>query len=265
MAPRRESTAGRCDPRLARCAIPRLFEPVRSRVHSWWEETGWDRFVRVLAGVGFLGGILLFLLLALNAPKGTYLEIELQLMRALRHEGVGIGPHWFADAMRDLTALGSAIVLILLTLMILGYLAMRRHYRIAVLIAASIGGGEIINAILKETFDRARPDATLHLVEVKTSSFPSGHAMAASIFYLTVGALLARTAERRREKSYLIATALLLTVLTAFSRVYLGVHYPTDVLAGCAAGTSWALLCWFVADWLARRGSLREEVEPVQR
>ena len=88
--------------------------------------------------------------------------------------------------------------------------------------------------------------------------------MASSIFYLTLGALLARTARRRREKIYFVCSGILLTSLIGFSRVYLGVHYPTDVLAGWSAGTAWALLCWFVADWLGRRGKLREETgEPA--
>ena len=215
--------------------------------------------MRVFAGTAFVGAVLFFILLARSAPEGTYLSLELEIMRAMRHEGKPIGPWWLADGVRDITALGSATILILMTLLILGYLCLRRRYRVALLIAVSTAGGEIVNAVLKNTFDRARPDATLHAVQVASSSFPSGHAMAASIFYLTMGALLARMATRRREKIYLVATALLLTTITAFSRVYLGVHYPTDVLAGCAAGTAWALLCWFVADWLARRGALRAE------
>ena len=234
-------------------------ENVITRVQTWWRNAGWDEFVRVLGGCVFVGAILFFAVLARNAPKGTYVPLELQFMRAMRRDGEPIGPWWVADAIRDLTALGSATVLILLILLILGYLCLRRRYRTALLIAAATAGGELLNTALKNAFERARPDAALHVVKVTSTSFPSGHAMAASIFYLTMGALLARLAERRREKAYIIGTALLLTGITAFSRVYLGVHYPTDVLAGWAAGTAWALLCWFVADWLARRGALRAE------
>ena len=210
-----------------------------------------------------MAGILFFVVLAKNAPKGTYVPLELQLMQAMRHEGQPIGPHWAAGAVRDLTALGSAVVLVLLTALILGYLCLVRRYRLALLIAASTAGGEILNTSLKNAFERARPDAALRLVEATSTSFPSGHAMAASIFYLTLGAVLARAAQRRREKIYFVVTALVLTALTAFSRVYLGVHYPTDVLAGWAAGTAWALLCCFVADWLARRGTLQAETREM--
>jgi undecaprenyl-diphosphatase len=161
--------------------------------------------------------------------------------------------------MRDITALGSAVVISVLTILILGYLAMSGRYRTVVLIAVATAGGQGLNLALKHTFARERPAATLHLVPVSSTSFPSGHAMAASIFFLTTGALLARTAKRRREKTYFVSAALFLTFLVGFSRVYLGVHYPTDVLAGWSAGTAWALLCWWVADWLGRRGSLQTE------
>lgn len=236
---------------------------VITRVQTWWRQAGWDEFVRVLGGVVFMGAVLLFVTLAVSAPKGTFLEAELHLMRAFRDEGRPLGPHWALEAVRDLTALGSATVLILLILLILGDLCLRRHYRIALLIALTTGGGEILNAILKDAFDRARPEESLRLVEVSTSSFPSGHSMAGSIFYLTIGAVLARVTTRRREKSYFMLTAILLTGLTGFSRVYLGVHYPTDVLAGWSAGTAWALLCWYIADALARRGKMRAETGEV--
>jgi undecaprenyl-diphosphatase len=166
--------------------------------------------------------------------------------------------------MRDVTALGGAVVIVAMTVLILGYLWLGRRYRVALLIAAATAGGQAMNATLKHAFARERPDATLHLVEVRSPSFPSGHSMAASIFYLTVGALLARTSKHRRERVYLMGCALLLTVAVGFSRVYLGVHYPTDVLAGWCAGAAWAILCWFVADWLARRGALRKEDVPTE-
>jgi undecaprenyl-diphosphatase len=237
----------------------------RSRLlwHHWWGRPGWNRFVHVVAALAFLLAVWGFIELADDAPEGDYLELEAKIMQSLRRDGQPLGPVGTAAVVRDVTALGSAVVLVLLTLLILGYLVMIRHYRVALLIAVATAGGQALNLVLKNSFERARPDATLHLVEVCSTSFPSGHSMAASIFYLTAGALLARTATRRREKTYLVTAALLLVFLIGFSRVYLGVHYPTDVLAGWTAGTAWALLCWFVADWLGRRGKLREETGEV--
>ena len=103
-------------------------------------------------------------------------------------------------------------------------------------------GGMLVSTGLKELFDRPRPGIrALH--EVYTSSFPSGHSMAAATIYLTLASLLSRTVTRRREKVYLVSTALFLTFLVGFSRVFLGVHYPTDVLAGFAVGFAWAIFC----------------------
>jgi undecaprenyl-diphosphatase len=225
---------------------------------------GWDLFVRIAGVLTFLIAIGCFVELARSAPKGRYLPLENMIMEAMRPNGQPLGQLATAAMVRDITALGSAVVLTILTLLILGYLWMTRRYRTAGLIAFATAGGQLLNLFLKHEFARERPDAVLHLVQVSSSSFPSGHTMESSIFYLTIGALLARMATRRREKSYFIASALLLTFLIGASRVYLGVHYPTDVLAGWSAGTAWALLCWFVADWLGRHGKLRAETgEPA--
>jgi undecaprenyl-diphosphatase len=205
-----------------------------------------------------------FVKLAHEVSDGDHVGFENKIMHALRRGEAPLGPAWATSAVRDLTSLGSSVVLVLVTVLIMGFLLLRGSYRIAALLTASVAGGALINLVLKNAFNRARPAEALHLVGVHSSSFPSGHAMAASIFYLTIGALLARMAKRRREKVYLILASMLFTFLVGFSRVYLGVHYPSDVLAGWAAGTAWALLCWFVADWLGRRGVLHSETgEPA--
>jgi len=232
---------------------------VTTRWQTWWGRPGWDRFVHVLAAVTFGVAIGGFVQIAHEVADGDHVAFENRIMHAMRDDGRPIGPEWAAGAVSDVTALGSAVVLVLMTVIILGYLLLSGRRRLALLIAVTIAGGQVVNTVLKNAFDRARPDATLHLVTVHSTSFPSGHAMAASIFYLTIGALLARAAKRRRIKIYFIGCALGLTCLVAFSRVYLGVHYPTDVLAGWAAGTAWALLCWFVADRLGRGGALAAE------
>ena len=231
----------------------------RSWWREWWGRPGWERFVHVVAAGSFVLAVGLFLELADDAPEGDYLPVETKIMEAMRRGGEPWGPAGTAAVVRDITALGSAVVLILLTLLILGFLLMSGRMRVAALIAVATAGGQALNLTLKNAFERARPDSALHLVEVTSTSFPSGHSMASSIFYLTMGALLARMASRRREKSYFVGAALLITFMIGFSRVYLGVHYPTDVLAGWSAGTAWALVCWFVADWLGRRGKLRKD------
>lgn len=230
-----------------------------ARLLAWWRGAGWNEFILVFALVILAVAIGVFVEMAEDAPYGTYLATERTLMQLFRHADTGlpIGPGWLPDAVRDLTSLGSAVDLILFEVLILGFLCLRHRFGSAVLIAIATTGGEGLNTLLKETIVRARPEITSHLVAVKTLSFPSGHAMGASIFYLTMGALLAQVSPRRREKIYLMGAAVLLTLLIGLSRVYLGVHYPSDVLAGWSAGTAWAVMCWLVARWLRRRGTLR--------
>jgi undecaprenyl-diphosphatase len=112
---------------------------------------------------------------------------------------------------------------------------------------------------LKYSIDRDRPALVPHGSVVYTASFPSGHSMLAASTYLTMGALLARVQRRRRIKAYILMVAITATLLVGISRVYLGVHWPTDVIAGWTAGTGWALLCWLLARWLQAHGAVENE------
>jgi undecaprenyl-diphosphatase len=156
----------------------------------------------------------------------------------------------------DVTALGSVTVLTGAIIATLGYLLMRRFYSALWLVLAASIGGELLSAGLKWLFDRPRPDAQWRIVDAMTASFPSGHAMLGAIVYLTLGALLARLEPRHRMKAYIIAASMLLVMFIGLSRVYLGVHYATDVLAGWCAGLAWALACWLVAKRLQHRGQI---------
>lgn len=163
-----------------------------------------------------------------------------------------IGPRWFELAIADITALGGFAVLALLTLLAVGYLAMLRKWPEAVMLLVATIGGTAISEGLKLTFARARPDLVAHVVETTSMSFPSGHAMLSAATYLTLGALLAHAQEKRRLRGYIIGAAILVTFLIGVSRIYLGVHWPTDVLAGWCLGAAWALVCWAAAAWLTR-------------
>jgi undecaprenyl-diphosphatase len=168
------------------------------------------------------------------------------------------GPQWFEELVRDFTALGSTGVLVFLSLAVVGYLLIRGMRHAAWLVTASISGGLVLSHLLKWLFDRPRPDLVPHNTEVFTSSFPSGHAMLAAIVYLTLGALLARLHTSRRMKFYLLALAFVLTVIVGMSRVYLGVHWPSDVLAGWTIGAAWSLAWWFLALRLQRKGKVEQ-------
>lgn len=178
------------------------------------------------------------------------------LLLALRTNDPGdpIGPRWFETSVMDITALGGFAVLALVTLFAAGYLLVLKRWGDALMLLAATLGGTLISEGLKVGFNRPRPDLVAHVVETTSMSFPSGHAMLSAVTYLTLGALIARTQERRRLRGYVLGAAILLTLLIGLSRIYLGVHWPTDVLAGWCLGAAWALICWVVATWLAGRG-----------
>ncbi len=164
-----------------------------------------------------------------------------------------IGPAWVEEAVRDLTALGSVSVLGFVCLSVIGYLLLTGRRPAALFVLVSVAGGQVLSSVLKLGVDRPRPHLVPHLAEVFTLSFPSGHAMLSAVTYLTLGALSARVAPNRATRIYMLSVAVLATVLVGASRVYLGVHWPSDVLAGWCAGASWAMLCWLAAQWFLSR------------
>lgn len=169
-----------------------------------------------------------------------------------------IGPHWVTEFARDITALGGTGVLVVVTAGVAGYLWLDRRFGAMWLVVLATLTGTGITYLLKFTFNRPRPDLVPHLAETFTSSFPSGHAMQSAVVYLTLGVLLAQLARPKRLKTYAVVFAVILTGMIGFTRVYLGVHYPTDVVAGWAGGAAWAILCLFIARLLQRRGAVKE-------
>jgi undecaprenyl-diphosphatase len=171
-----------------------------------------------------------------------------------------IGPAWLQIMFRDITQLGGYAVVMLISLAVIGYLLMDGKRSAALWVLVSVSGGAVISNLLKLAIERPRPDLVARLVEVNTSSFPSGHATLAAVTYLTLGALLSRVEARRRAKIYVLMVAVVLTVLIGVSRIYLGVHWPTDVLAGWCVGAAWAMLCWRIALALQRSGKVESDV-----
>ena len=192
----------------------------------------------------------------LEGETHAFDEWVLLALRTAADPSDPLGPGWLEELMRDITALGSTGVLTFITLAVAGFLALDRKTLAALFVVVAVGGGMLLSTGLKIGFDRPRPDLVPHGAIVYTASFPSGHSMLAAVAYLTLGALLARVQPRRLLKLYLLGLAILLTVAVGVSRVYLGVHWPTDVLAGWAVGAAWALFCWAAALWLQRRGQV---------
>jgi undecaprenyl-diphosphatase len=232
----------------------------RDRTHSHRR-----KLIAALGTVVFALAVWIFVELADDAVPGRYLGMETRILRAFRHSddvSRGLGPPAVTQVVRDITALGSATVLTLLVTLVLGFLLLRRSFRAAGLILVATSSGMLFSASAKSLTARERPQVVPHLAESTAKSFPSGHSMMSSVVYLTLGALLAQNTARRREKIYIVAAAFFLTTLVGLSRVYLGVHYPTDVLAGWAAGVAWSLLCWAIAWWLQHHGKLQRPTGP---
>jgi len=188
-------------------------------------------------------------------------EAVVRAMRRADDPSVPIGPVWLRGAALDVTALGGVTVLTLVTLAVCGFLALVRHFRSLLLVLGATLGGAALNSALKALFARPRPAVVPHLAEAFSTSFPSGHAMLSAIVYLTLGALLAQLTKRQWLKAYVLGVALLLTFLVGLTRVFLGVHYLTDVLGGWMAGLAWALFTALLARAAKRRSpALREEM-----
>lgn len=214
--------------------------------------------MRGLLGAGIL--VVAFAAIAAGIAAGVFDTFDRALLLSLRtgdaHDPAG--PFWVEAFFLDVTGLGSTTIITIVTLAVCGFLLMLRRSGTALLVLAAIGGGTILNNVTKLFFERPRPDLVAHAVETQTSSFPSGHAMMSAIAFLTLGALLARTQKRTSVRAYIVTLAVLTTVLVGISRVYLGVHWPSDVLAGWLLGSAWALFCWFVAERLQQRGDIEK-------
>ena len=241
-------------PANARARWPHLLARVKPRDRN--------ELVILVSGIVVLLLLVIVSKLASEVLAGETQQFDKQILVALRdpaNPSRPIGPTWMLGAALDITALGSPTVLTLTVLAVGGFLLLQGMWRTALFVSLASLGGWFLNSALKQLFQRPRPDVVPHLRDVMSLSFPSGHAMTSAVVYLTLGALTMRIAERRLTKFYCMAVAVLATVLVGATRIYLGVHYPTDVIAGWLIGLSWALLCWIVERSLERRAGLKRE------
>jgi undecaprenyl-diphosphatase len=229
-----------------------------------WTDLAREELIPLILLVLIAAGVWLFIGIADEVREGDTRTLDRAVLLALRDPANlsdPVGPPWMEEAVRDFTALGSIMVLSLLTLAICGFLFLDDKRRVALLVFVAVAGGLAGGQLLKAGFQRPRPDLVPHRAVVSSSSFPSGHSMNAAATYLTLGALLARIQKRRRLRVFILILAAFLTLLVGFTRVYLGVHWPTDVLAGWTAGGVWAFLCWVVALRLQRQGAIEKPGE----
>jgi undecaprenyl-diphosphatase len=238
-------------------------------IRRWWgrarsrlsrlerHEIGW-----LLTGLASCILLFVFLSLAGEVMEGDTQSMDTRIVRALRQAddpSKPIGPAWMEGVLEDLTALGGPTVTWLVILSLTGYLLLQTKYRTALFVFVTTASGDLVNYAIKGVFSRARPTIVPHLRDAFSTSFPSGHSMESAIVYLTLAAMLMRIVDGRVTKAYCLGLAVLITFLVGASRVFLGVHYPTDVIGGWIIGLFWAILCWLAAQHYEVRAGLRAE------
>lgn len=251
---------------------PRLPAPAR---RPWWVVRGWPELSMLIALIVFAAGIWLFVALANEVVQGDTHAIDravLMMARSSADPAQPFGPPWLEESMRDVTALGSFVVLGFVIVAAALFLILNRRRRLAALVVVASIGGMAVSAALKALFERQRPDFGTHDLTLYTSSFPSQHSMMSAIVYLSVGALLARVQPTLALRGFVLGISVFLAVAVGLSRLYLGVHWPSDVLAGWVAGGVWAIGFWLIARRLRAHGDIEygedanvEEFQPGGR
>jgi undecaprenyl-diphosphatase len=217
---------------------------------------GLHELTLLLSFVFVIGGIWMMAMLADGVADGRTQEFDLALMMSLREKGDAdnpIGPPWVEEMMRDFTSLGGTGILVLVVASTAIYYLIQGRYKGMAILVVAVVGAFVLSYFLKGLFDRPRPEFIPAGAYKYSASFPSGHALLAASTYLTLGGIVAQLLRRNRFKAYVLLLATFIVILVGFTRVYLGVHWPTDVLAGWVIGSVWALLWWQIVHWLRRR------------
>ncbi|MEQ9813279.1 MAG: phosphatase PAP2 family protein [Azospirillaceae bacterium] len=207
-----------------------------------------------LVWIACLGGLAGFAAIAMAVAIGEAEAVDRPLLLAFRVVGDiadPLGPPWFEEMAAELTTLGGYPVLVIAGTIAFVTLWLSRQHAAALFLAASLAGGSTLSQLLKLVFARARPDLVEPLDRTFTASFPSGHATVGMLAWLVLAAVAARFVPRHAVRAFLVCSALVLGVVIGLSRVYLGVHWPSDVAAGWCLGIAWAAGCWLAAHYLA--------------
>lgn len=213
--------------------------------------------LRLAAELALVGALVVAFILIGNAVGGGIDQVDKDLLLAMRAAPDDPhGPHWFEDGMMHLSAVGSGAVTGLVTLVSILFLLVARKPRLALLLLVCALGTLVWMEVLKGIYERPRPTVVTHIDPPGGMSFPSGHSMIAAALYLTLAVQIARALPERRLQRFAVAVGATLAMLVGVTRMYLGVHYPSDVIGGWTVGVTWALVCGVVARRLEKRGTV---------
>jgi undecaprenyl-diphosphatase len=199
----------------------------------------------LLLFIGGIGAIWLFLAVTGEVQEGETNPIDKSLLMLFRVPGnpiQPIGPRWVEESARDITALGGFTVLIMISVMAIAILVINGKRLQATIFAITVVTAQAGAEIIKAWVARPRPPPMLHHDLIYSSSFPSGHAMMSPVVYLTLAAFISAGQSRHPVKVMMFGLAVTLVIAIGVSRVYLGVHWPTDVLAGWSLGSAVAIV-----------------------
>lgn len=158
------------------------------------------------------------------------------------------GPGWLIEAVRDVTGMGGVVMRHVFAICAIAALLLLKLRREALVLAGTVMGGWVVNSALKALIGRERPTIVPHLTEAAGNSFPSGHSFNSAVVFIAIALAFAAMSPRRSVRWTIVGAAVGLTWLIAFSRVWLGVHFPSDVIAGWLGGASWAFLAAAALD-----------------
>lgn len=214
---------------------------------------------RILALLALVAGLAIFVVLSVWVTGGYTEIIDERIFLGLRDplELAGTGRSlWLRETAADLTALGGYPVLVFAGFLILVALLVAGERRAALFLILTLTSGSAVSSGLKLWFDRPRPDLVDHLDQTFTSSFPSAHAMVSMVGWIAFAMISSRFLSQAALRRFVFGAALCIALIIGITRIYLGVHWPSDVLAGWAAGLAWVSLCWLIADrWSWRHGT----------
>ncbi|MEQ8482376.1 MAG: phosphatase PAP2 family protein [Hoeflea sp.] len=201
-------------------------------------------------------GVYAFIEIADELAEGELRKIDeglFLLLRSPADRSVPIGPAWLQETAVEITAIGGYPLIVLTLGAVAGFFVVTRRYGAAVYAVLSVGTGALLSQTLKNYYGRPRPDLVDHLDTVHTMSFPSGHALVTTVTYLTLASIVIGFLDSRRARFYVLSFAVFVAVIVGVSRVYVGVHWPSDVAAGWALGAAWASLSWLIVHLISRR------------